>query len=83
MTVGYSCPSHSGASGPCPDDLGSIRGGRSTILVTAIGEESFVDSNANGVYDEGERWTNLTEAFLDNSENGLYDSATTSCVLKP
>lgn len=80
---GYSCPSHSGASGPCPDDLGSIRGGRSTILVTAIGEESFVDSNANGVYDEGERWTNLTEAFLDNSENGLYDSATTSCVSNP
>ncbi|MEP4146604.1 MAG: hypothetical protein ABJL54_05235 [Halioglobus sp.] len=81
--AGYSCPSHSGSSGPCPDDLGSIRGGRSTILVTAIGEESFVDSNANGVYDEGERWANLTEAFLDNSENGFYDDATTSCQSNP
>jgi hypothetical protein len=77
---GYSCSSHSGTSGPCPVDLGTIRGGRSTILVTAIGEESFVDSNANGIYDEGEGWANLTEAFLDQSENGLYDPATTSCL---
>ena len=81
--AGYSCPSHSGASGPCPDDLGSIRGGRSTILVTAIGEESFIDSNANGVYDRGERFANLSEAFLDINENGFYDAATTSCRNSP
>jgi hypothetical protein len=81
--AGYNCPSHNGTSGPCPDDLGSIRGGRSTILVTAIGEESFVDSNANGIYDEGERWANLTEAFLDHNENGFYDQATTSCNSNP
>lgn len=77
---GYSCPSHSGTSGPCPDDLGMIRGGRSTILVTAIGEESFIDSNANGIYDEGEKWSNLTEAWIDHNENGFYDEATTSCI---
>jgi hypothetical protein len=80
---GYNCPSHKGSSGPCPDDLGMIRGGRSTILVTAIGEESFIDRNGNGVFDQDEAddglWFNLTEAFLDNNENGLYDPATTSC----
>ena len=80
---GYSCPSHNGANGPCPDDLGMIRGGRSTVLVTAIGEESFIDSNANGVYDRGERFANLSEAFLDINENGFYDSATTSCRNSP
>ncbi|TDG12183.1 hypothetical protein E2F43_17720 [Seongchinamella unica] len=80
---GYSCPSHNGSSGPCPDDLGMIRGGRSTILVTAIGEESFIDSNANGIYDRGERFANLSEAFLDINENGFYDQATTSCNNSP
>ena len=80
---GYSCPSHNGSSGPCPDDLGQIRGGRSTILVTAIGEESFIDRNGNGIFDQDEAadglWENLTEAFLDNSENGFYDPATQAC----
>ena len=76
----YRCPSHRENHGPCPDDIGNPainppgapRGGRSTILVTAIGEESFVDRNSNGLYDEGEYWTNLTEAFIDHNEDGLY-----------
>lgn len=80
---GYSCPSHNGSSGPCPDDLGSIRGGRSTVLVSAIGEESFVDRNGNGLFDQAEAddglWSNLTEAFLDHNENGLLDPATELC----
>ena len=79
----YFCPSHQANYGPCPDDIGdpwinppgSPRGGRSTILVTANGEESFVDRNANGVYDEGELWTNMTEAFNDHNEDGLYTPA--------
>lgn len=79
----YNCPSHNGTSGPCPDDLGSIRGGRSTILVTAIGEESFIDRNGNGIFDQDEAadglWANLTEAFLDHNENGFYDPATQAC----
>ncbi|MEM7260289.1 MAG: hypothetical protein AAF404_23195, partial [Pseudomonadota bacterium] len=50
----YSCPSHNGSSGPCPNDLGFTRGGRSTITVHAIGEESFVDQNGNGIMDEVE-----------------------------
>ncbi|AQA19893.1 hypothetical protein BST95_18195 [Halioglobus japonicus] len=91
---GYNCPSHNGTSGPCPDDLGMIRGGRSTILVTAIGEESFIDRNGNGVFDQEEAddglWANLTEAFLDHNEDGngklgrnRYDPATIDCLDSP
>ena len=79
----YDCPSHDERGGPCPDDIGdeqvnppgAPRGGRTTILATAIGEESFVDANANGIYDSGEFWTNLTEAFRDDNEDGLYTPA--------
>ena len=76
----YDCPSHRESSGPCPDDIadpsinrpGFARGGRTTILVTTIGEESFVDSNGNGLYDAGEFWTNLPEAFRDDNEDGIH-----------
>lgn len=79
----YNCPSHNKNHGPCPDDIGdpavnppgAPRGGRSTILVSASGDESFADRNGNGRYDEGELWTNLTEAFLDHNEDGLYTPA--------
>lgn len=69
---GYDCPSHKGSRGPCPDNLGFIRGGRSTVLVTAVGEESFLDANGNGLYDRGEDFTNLPEAFIDHNEDGVY-----------
>ena len=79
----YSCPSHNENHGPCPDDIGdpavnppgAPRGGRSTLLVSASGDESFADQNGNGRYDEGELWTNLTEAFLDHNEDRLYTPA--------
>lgn len=70
--VGYDCSAHNGRSGPCPDDLGPIRGGRSTILAYALGEETFVDRNGNGLYDPGEPFDNLTEAFIDHNEDGVY-----------
>ena len=87
----YRCPSHREPAGPCPDDIGSEtvnppgapRGGRSTILVTAIGEESFIDQNGNGQYDEGEYWTNLTEAFIDHNEDGLFTPAQRSNCTDP
>jgi len=76
----YRCPSHLEPFGPCPDDIGAEsvnppgapRGGRSTLLVTAIGEESFIDKNANGRYDQGEYWTNLTEAYIDHNEDNRF-----------
>jgi hypothetical protein len=49
------------------------RAGRATVLVTAIGEESFVDLNGNGRYDDGEPFGDLGEAFRDDNGNGVYD----------
>lgn len=88
MTIyspGYNCPSHNGRSGPCPDDLGYTRGGRSTILVHAIGEETFVDRNGNGVMDEAEKdlFVNLPEAFIDNNEDGAYTPDIEACQSAP
>ena len=68
----YSCPSHNGAFGACPDDLGPIRGLRTTILVSVVGEEYFIDSNGNGLYDKDEPFDNLPEAFVDHNEDGVY-----------
>jgi hypothetical protein len=83
--AGITCPSHTGDPIPCPDDLGYTRGGRSTILVHAIGEESFVDRNGNGIMDEDERYLfqNLPEAFLDNNEDGYYTPALPACLADP
>ena len=48
--------------------------GRATILATAIGEESFTDTNGNGYWDPGEPFVNLGEPYRDDNENGAYDS---------
>lgn len=70
-----------------PDFPGQIYGGRTTVLAYAVGEETFVDANgnglydyvdanSNGVYDSGtdtlESFTDLPEAFLDHNEDGVY-----------
>jgi len=84
---GLNCqPFHNGTNAiPCPKDLGNIRGARSAILVTAIGEESFIDRNGNGIMDEDEQslFQNLPEAFLDNNEDGVYTPALEQCVASP
>lgn len=46
---------------------------RVTVLATATGEESFVDTNGNGQYDSGEAFTDLPEAFLDKNESTVRD----------
>jgi hypothetical protein len=78
---GYSCSGYTTSKGPCPSDLGYTRGGRSTVLVTATGEESFIDRNDNGIMDEDEKdlFTNLSEAFLDKNEDGIFNPATATC----
>ncbi|MES1192540.1 MAG: hypothetical protein ABUS47_15875 [Steroidobacter sp.] len=48
--------------------------GRVTILATALGEDSFVDTNANGFYDTGETYSDAGEPYLDANESGTYDS---------
>lgn len=54
---------------------GGLRAGRSTILATVEGEETFTDLNANGVFDDGDTFTDLGEAFFDKNENGVRDAA--------
>lgn len=74
-----------GNSCPCPGDMGYTRGGRSTIIVRAQGEESFVDRNGNGIMDQDEKdlFDNLPEAFIDHNEDGVYTPALALCQSSP
>jgi len=47
--------------------------GRVVILAYALGEESFNDSNANGIYDLSETFTDMPDPWLDVNEDGTYD----------
>jgi len=60
-------PWHSG--NPRPPD------GRVTILAVCIGEESFTNNNASGLFDEGDWFAgaDLAEPFRDDNENGTRD----------
>ena len=69
--------------GPCPEVLHKFQGGRSTVLASTRGEESFVDANGNGRFDAGERFSDLPEAFIDHNEDGRYNPATDFCASLP
>jgi hypothetical protein len=56
---------------PTSPPTGDPRPGRSTILATAIGEESFTDTNGNGSFDNLELFGDLPERFLDENEDGV------------
>lgn len=62
------------AASPVTVPAGDTRAGRSTVLATAIGEESFTDTNGNGSFDNGEVFADLAERFLDENENGVRDA---------
>jgi hypothetical protein len=47
--------------------------GRVSVLVTAAGDETFVDLNGNGEWNEGEPYEDLGEAFRDDNENGVWN----------
>lgn len=47
---------------------------RVSILATAIGEESFLDTNGDGRFTAGEPFADIGEAFLDFNENSAFDS---------
>jgi hypothetical protein len=59
---------------PVAAATGETRPGRSTLLATAIGEESFFDTNGNGSFDNGETFADLPERYLDENENNVHDS---------
>ena len=50
--------------------LGQPYGGRATIIATVVGEESFIDTNGDGVFDDGDTMTDLPEAWIDENEDG-------------
>jgi hypothetical protein len=52
--------------------LGQAYGNRVSIRAQVLGEESFNDANANGQFDAGEAFTDLTEAFTDDNEDGVF-----------
>lgn len=55
-----------------PDD-GRADGGRATILATAIGEESFTDTDGDGRLDVREDFVDLAEAYRDDDEDNVRD----------
>jgi len=59
---------------PRPTAGSGGRAGRSTIMAMAIGEESFVDGNGNGAFDNAESFTDLAERYRDDNGNGVYDA---------
>jgi len=71
---------------PCinPGGMGQPYAGRVTITAFAVGEETFVDKNGNGWFDEGDTFKlvadilgpsyDLPEVFYDYDENGVYDT---------
>ncbi|WKD48932.1 hypothetical protein [Microbulbifer spongiae] len=63
---------------PCPVSLGQPYGGRSSILAYALGQESFVDANSNGLFDAGEEFEDLPEAFVDHNEDGEFGNSGTA-----
>jgi len=47
--------------------------GRVTVTAIAIGEESFLDRNGNGVFDDADTFDDMPEAFQDYNEDGVRD----------
>jgi hypothetical protein len=71
-----SCSVNWTSSNPRPsptDNPPSLRPGRTTVLATAIGEESFTDANGNGFYDHGEAFDNIGEPYRDDNESNAYE----------
>ena len=48
--------------------------GRVTVMAHAIGEESFVDVNSNGFFDDADSFTDLAEIFRDDNEMNGYEA---------
>ncbi len=46
------------------------------MLIWTEGEEAWVDSNGNGVYDNGEPHAGIGEPYIDANSNGIFDADT-------
>lgn len=89
------CDPYFGNAAPCigtllrakNDPEGVVRGGRTSILAVAKGQENFEDEETtadvtrrNGLFDIGEYYAlyDLPEAFNDHNENNSFDKANCS-----
>lgn len=75
-TAGGACIANWTSANPRPqtsDTPPVLANGRATILATAIGEESFTDTNGDGFWESGEAFQDLGEPYDDANENGQYD----------
>lgn len=68
-SVGGSCSVTWVSQNPRPEN------GRSTVLVSAIGSESFQDENGSGRFDDGDGFSDIGEAFRDDNLDGVRDIA--------
>lgn len=75
LTVGGACSVIWESQDPRPDAVGASPAGRSTIFAYALGEESFIDADGDGLYDSTEIYGDLPEAFRDDSENGNREAS--------
>lgn len=61
-----------------------VNSGRVAILAYAAGEEDFVDTNFNNVFDCGvDTWMDLETAFRDDNFNGVFDTGEFSVPRAP
>jgi hypothetical protein len=68
VTVDGACTVDWVSQSPRPAD------GRVTLLASAIGEESFFDSDGNGRYTGNDTFTDIPEPFRDDDESGTRDA---------
>lgn len=76
-TFGGSCTVNWTSQNPRPMEAGQE--GRTTIMAYVLGNESFLDANSNGAYDDSDPdfsgiFTDLAEAWVDVNENGIFDN---------
>ena len=64
---------------PCREDLNfaTPHGAFGSIVAYALGEETFIDANGNGLFDSGEQFDDLPEVFLDHNDDGDFGNAIT------
>jgi hypothetical protein len=55
--------------------------GRSTILATLQGEESFYDQNGDHILTAGEAFLDMPEAYRDDDEDGVFSAANDAVFL--
>ena len=73
ITTDGSCTVTWRSQNPRTNTLGGVPG-VTTIMATVEGEESFSDVDGDGVFSDGDSFTDLPEAFRDDNNTAGYDA---------